>query len=264
MSYSESADIAHHQGEVDRMLAAFKAAQLELDTPELVLDVGGGAGMHSVLLTGLAQRVICTDIADQNARFGGELIKLVKEKFDRNGFSLDCRKIEFQACDATRLPYRNDWFDLIVSFNAMEHIPEPELAFAEMARVVKPGGYLYVTFDPIWTADSGSHFLSRVPEPWGHLLMSDDEFVAKMRRAGASDGECADYRSAMNRQRLGRYQAMLANLPEALELSWFSSWSGYVDPAHPEHENHARCIELGYSLDELSARGMALIARRCA
>jgi SAM-dependent methyltransferase len=198
--------------------------------------------MHSVLLTALAERVICTDIADQNARFGGELIKLVREKFDRNGFSLDCEKLEFQACDATCLPFRDEWFDLIVSFNAMEHIPEPEMALAEMARVVKPGGLVYITFDPIWTADSGSHFLSRL--------------------AGASDEECGEFRCAMNRQRLARYQAMLANPPQPLEIVWSASWSGYDDPGHPAHPNHARCLALGYSEEELAARGIALVARR--
>lgn len=262
MSYSEAADIAHHQAEVDRMLAAFSALGVELGTPGRVLDVGGGAGMHSVLLTALADRVICTDIADQNTRFGGELVKLVQEKFQRNGFMLDPRKIEFQACDATCLPFRDGWFDLAVSFNAMEHIPEPEKALAEITRVTRPGGLVYITFDPIWTADSGSHFHGRVPAPWAQLLLDDDEYVAQMKLGGAGDDECSDYRFAMNRQRLPRYKAMLAEPIAGLDLLWLTSWSGYVDPCHSQHPNHASCIAKGYTEEELAFRGFALIARR--
>src|SRR5262249_2807551 len=41
--------------------------------------------------------------------------------------------------DARRMDFPDDSFDLVYSFHALEHIPGPELALAEMARVLRPG-----------------------------------------------------------------------------------------------------------------------------
>ena len=42
--------------------------------------------------------------------------------------------------NAEALAYPDDSFDKIVSVHAIEHIPNIEAAFSEMARVLKPGG----------------------------------------------------------------------------------------------------------------------------
>jgi SAM-dependent methyltransferase len=42
--------------------------------------------------------------------------------------------------DPYRIPYPDDWFDLVVSNQVFEHVQNPEEAFAEIARVLKPGG----------------------------------------------------------------------------------------------------------------------------
>ncbi len=50
------------------------------------------------------------------------------------------------ACraDAQRLPFRDAAFDAVVSFAALEHIPDPRRVVAEMLRVLKPGGRVYL------------------------------------------------------------------------------------------------------------------------
>jgi GT2 family glycosyltransferase/glycosyltransferase involved in cell wall biosynthesis len=42
--------------------------------------------------------------------------------------------------DLTRLTYEDESFDLVVSQDVMEHVPDPAAAFAETARVLRPGG----------------------------------------------------------------------------------------------------------------------------
>src|SRR5436190_21919327 len=42
--------------------------------------------------------------------------------------------------DPYRIPYPDDWFDLVVSNQVFEHVQNPEEAFAEITRVLKPGG----------------------------------------------------------------------------------------------------------------------------
>jgi SAM-dependent methyltransferase len=46
--------------------------------------------------------------------------------------------------DALRLPFRDGVFDLVISQEAVEHVPDPFLAVREMARVLRPGGRLYL------------------------------------------------------------------------------------------------------------------------
>jgi SAM-dependent methyltransferase len=47
---------------------------------------------------------------------------------------------EFMQMDARALTFEDNNFDFVYSFHALEHIPEPQRALAEMNRVLRPGG----------------------------------------------------------------------------------------------------------------------------
>jgi ubiquinone/menaquinone biosynthesis C-methylase UbiE len=47
--------------------------------------------------------------------------------------------------DVQRLPFADDSFDLIVSCETIEHVPDVRLAILEMHRVTRPGGKLFLT-----------------------------------------------------------------------------------------------------------------------
>ena len=51
----------------------------------------------------------------------------------------------FEVADLRRLPFGDGEFDLIVSFETIEHVPDPETVLDELARVLKPGGLLLVS-----------------------------------------------------------------------------------------------------------------------
>jgi len=40
------------------------------------------------------------------------------------------------------VPFADEVFDLVVSIQVFEHVPEPHTTFAEIARILSPGGYL--------------------------------------------------------------------------------------------------------------------------
>lgn len=48
------------------------------------------------------------------------------------------------GADGARLPFRDASFDVVVSTDVIEHIPEVEAHIAEVARVLAPGGRYYV------------------------------------------------------------------------------------------------------------------------
>jgi SAM-dependent methyltransferase len=52
------------------------------------------------------------------------------------------------CANAERLPFRRDSFRFIFTVAALEHVPQADLAFAEIERVLKPGGVAYLA--PAW------------------------------------------------------------------------------------------------------------------
>lgn len=52
--------------------------------------------------------------------------------------------------DLTALEFGDDSFDLVLSSDVMEHVIEPFAAFAEIARVLKPGGVYIFSIPTAW------------------------------------------------------------------------------------------------------------------
>lgn len=91
--------------------------------------------------------------------------------------------------DIRKTDFENDYFDMIISSSVFEHIQDFDIGINEMYRVLKPGGYLYSHFGPIWSTSYGHHLWMRcnlklynywnfVLPPYCHLLMSPDELLA--------------------------------------------------------------------------------------
>jgi SAM-dependent methyltransferase len=98
-----------------------------------VLDAGCGHGRY---LTAFAD--LGADVVGLDAGRGPELA----------GVALDDRRITLVQGSVLRLPFRDASFDLVFSDGVVHHTPDPRAAFLELARVVKPGGALYVWVYP--------------------------------------------------------------------------------------------------------------------
>ena len=264
MSYSELDDFLEKDTIVDAIQHWLN--ELQLDASQVrALEIGGSGGLLAGLLANRFAHIICTDIVDWNTAYDGVFPSLLKQKFERNGRALDYAKIEFAYADAQNLRYKDNAFDVVFSLNTFEHIPSPTLALREIIRVTRPGGLIYLSFDPVWTADSGSHFLHHIGEPWAHLLHEDDYIATMMARGGASEAEIASYRNDMNRLPASYYRDNVVRWAQECGASviYQNSWSGVVDQAHADHPN----LELVSQLhqiprEELMIRGFCFVFKK--
>ena len=61
-------------------------------------------------------------------------------------------------------------FDLVCSFNAFEHVADPEAVLREAVRVTKPGGAVYLLFGPLYWSSYGLHASLSITVPFCHVL----------------------------------------------------------------------------------------------
>lgn len=68
--------------------------------------------------------------------------------------------------DATDLPFEDDRFDLVLAIEVLEHMPAPEQALAELARVGRGDAILSVPLEPLWRI--GNMVRGRYLADWGN------------------------------------------------------------------------------------------------
>lgn len=253
-----------HRKDIDTMIEHLKLFAPGPTDKMVALDVGAGEGMHAGFMSRVFGEVYAADLIRYSERREGSLCKYIQNQFGLHDINLDMEKVHFVYSNAHNLIFKDNFFDIVVSINCFEHIENPELALSEMVRCTKPGGYTYIEFDPIWTADTGSHFSYLVSEPWAHLVYSRQEFVRRMEVAGAKDWELHDFQHAMNEKRPGYFLDLFLNQPgvEVVHQTTIEQWSGVVDESHLVHPFFSECQLKGFSREELLLRGMRILFRK--
>ena len=97
-----------------------------------VLDIGcGAAGPAIVLARDYGAHMVCLDVEEA-------LIERARANAKAAGVAA---QIEFHLVDPGPLPFDDKSFDVVFSKEAMLHIPDKAALFADVLRVLKPGGH---------------------------------------------------------------------------------------------------------------------------
>ena len=123
------------------------------------LDAGCGGGGMPLSLAEEAASVVGIDPAE---RFQEAGVRLGRERGLRN--------LHFALADGMALPFRDGTFDLVLSHAVIEHVADAPLYLRECARVLAPGGHVYLSTAP-YLSFAGAHLPRlKVPVPL-HLIV---------------------------------------------------------------------------------------------
>jgi SAM-dependent methyltransferase len=134
-------------------------------TGKHVLDLGCGTGYGTARIAGKCASICGVDISD-------EAITYATQKYHAPNLTYrTIRKIEDK-----RLPFADATFDVIISFQVIEHISDTETFLDEVCRLLKPSGLVIVA-----TPDRSTRLLP-AQRPWNryHVTEYSDSSLVKL------------------------------------------------------------------------------------
>lgn len=132
-----------------RHLFAYEFAKHRITKTNFVLEVGCGEGYGSSLISRYASKIIGLDVDDS-------VITYASKKYG----SENCF---FEVYDGLKIPYEKDTFDVIVSFQVIEHIKDDINYLSEIYRVLKKNGIF------ILSTPNKTHRLKPNQKPWNRF-----------------------------------------------------------------------------------------------
>lgn len=125
-------------------------SRVEPSSVKLALELASGTGRvtrHLGKILPATAKLIASDISE-------DMLAVAKEK-------LKNENIEWQIIDAQQLPFPDDSFDLVICCFGFMFVPDKSKAFAEILRVLRPGGMLiFSTWDKLEA--NGATFVHRM------------------------------------------------------------------------------------------------------
>lgn len=122
---------------------------MQIDQAQSVLDLGCGTGVAARWIAarpGFTGQVAAIDLSDYLVEHGRRLA--AEEGIDE--------QVEFRVGDSRSLDLPDDAFDAVVAHTLVSHVDRLPQALAEIARVVKPGGFVGI-FDGDYASLTFSH-----------------------------------------------------------------------------------------------------------
>jgi ubiquinone/menaquinone biosynthesis C-methylase UbiE len=134
---------------------------------EMLLDLGSGYGGRSVEFNQLSgAHVVGIDIFTEATRPALSFAR-----------SMGAREVSFVTGKGEHLPFADASFDMVLSYDVLEHVESPADTLCEVMRVLKPGGRMLAVFPPFYHP-TGAHlegYVSRLP--YANLIFSSKVLI---------------------------------------------------------------------------------------
>jgi SAM-dependent methyltransferase len=216
-----------------------------------IADVGCGDG---IMALGVARLLNPTSLVgfDINRTNTDELLRRARAQ---HAIDVLPDNLQFTESTPTHLPASDASFDLVYTWSAFEHVASPVDVLCEIRRVLRADGVLFLQLWPFYLSDRGSHLWNWFPQPFHHLLGSDEEIEAAMLAGGGEDDFMTGYMleeyKKLNRVTLDELQdALLVAGFDVVRLELITYVVG-LDPVLGRH----------HRLSDLGTGGVKLLAR---
>jgi SAM-dependent methyltransferase len=107
-----------------------------LDPGERVLDLGSGAGTDSLIAAQM--------VGPGGSVTGIDMTPQMLAKARAAAAEMGAANVEFVEAEAERLPFADASFDVVISNGVIDLIPDKDAVFAELHRVLAPGGRMQI------------------------------------------------------------------------------------------------------------------------
>ncbi|MBI4335793.1 MAG: class I SAM-dependent methyltransferase [Candidatus Omnitrophica bacterium] len=165
-----------------------------------VIDFGCGAGNEAVeMAIKGAGKVIGIDIREK-------YLSIARGLANKNSVADRCM---FTAS-------ADELADIIISKDCFEHFSDPAAVLRLMSKLLKPGGFILVSFGWPWFHPYGGHLFSVFP--WAHLIFTENALI-RWRSNFKSDGasKFSEVDGGLNIMTIRRFEQFVENSPLRFE-----------------------------------------------
>lgn len=181
----EYANVEGYVAEADLGLGCGVPTELAgIQTGDTVLDLGSGAGIDAF--------VARTIVGNSGRVIGVDMTESMVESARSNAAKMGYENVVFELGDIESLPLDSESVDVVISNCVLNLVPEKEKAFAEMFRVLKPGGHFCVS--DIVTRGRLPESIRSSAELYAGCVagaLEMDDYVGRLRDAGFADVDVA-------------------------------------------------------------------------
>lgn len=113
------------------------------------LDFGSGPRGYCLDYASLFKKMYATDLRNFSEAYVGT-------------------PVEFVESDGERVALPNSSIDVVVSHSVLEHVHDLDVILSDMNRMLRSGGYVYLTISPLYYSPTGLHRKQEIVN-WEHL-----------------------------------------------------------------------------------------------
>ena len=141
-----------------------------------LLEIGGGVHPQSWVLAHEGHCVVAADISHSQSILGALYFRFAVPAL--------AERFAFMSCDGAQLPFADGSLDGVVLFAAFHHFDDPGALLAEMRRVIRDDGFIYIANDCCVPDPRGEDYLAELRRGINEQMWTLPEYQALFRAAG--------------------------------------------------------------------------------